>query len=101
MFQYIVCKFKKLIFRCNLHVCQSIQAMGWWQVPPGPLKSIKFSNNEITFQKITLKSGNSALSGCNKSARKQMVPAHPSYRLYGLSGTLMLFFEMLFHCCWI
>lgn len=29
-------------------------------------------------QKITLENGNSALSGCIKSDKKQIVPAHPS-----------------------
>ena len=32
------------------------------------------------------KKGNSACLGCKRSARKQAVPASPSYRLKGLSG---------------
>lgn len=34
----------------------------------------------------TLKSGNSAWSGCRRSTRKQMVPERPSNRLQKLAG---------------
>ena len=50
-------------------------------------ESIMFNagHNHVS-QANTLKNGNSAFSGCMRSATKHTVPASPSYKLYGVSG---------------